>query len=94
MASQDPTDPRPAPAGSGPWRILILDTSADDPKWVLCTVSVPSDVRPAVMEPGGRRYADWEAVTEWVRGQVGRQVSLVPVATMAWRVDEGTGERP
>jgi hypothetical protein len=82
MAEQNAT-------GNGPWRILILDTSPGDPKWILCTVSAASDVRPAVMEPGGRRYADWAETVAWVRGQVGRQVSLVPTAAMAWHVDEG-----
>lgn len=90
MASQDPTDLRPGQHNGGPQRILVLDASAQQPRWILCTVSVPSDVRPAVMAPGGRRYADWAAVNEWVRDQVGRPVSLVPVAAMAWRVDEGT----
>jgi hypothetical protein len=75
------------PPGNGPWRVLILDTSGDDPKWLLCTITLASDVRTAVMD--GRRYRDWPAVTEWVRGQAGRPVSLVPIAAMAWRIDEG-----
>jgi hypothetical protein len=74
-----------SPPGNGPWRILILDTSPDDPIWIIATVTVPSDVRPAVME--GRRYADWPAVTEWVRGQVGSRVRLVPLTAVVWRID-------
>jgi hypothetical protein len=70
-----------------PWRILILDVSADDPKWLLCSVTIPSDVRPAVMD--GRRYTGWAEAVEWVRNQVGGPVALVPIAAMAWRVDEG-----
>ena len=50
----------------GPWRVLILDRSGDDPKWIIATVSLSSDVRGAEMEPGGWRYAGWPAVTEWV----------------------------
>jgi hypothetical protein len=73
-------------AGMPPWRMLILDSSGDDPKWLLATVTLSSDVRPAVVENG--RYQDWPAVTEWVRGQVGRPVSLVPVSAVAWRVHE------
>jgi hypothetical protein len=47
----------------------------------------------AVMQPGGRLYGDWPAVTEWVRGQVGSHVRLVPVAAIVWRIDrEATAE--
>jgi hypothetical protein len=77
----------------GPWRVLILDRSGDDPKWIIATVTAPSDVRAAVMQPGGRLYGDWPAVTEWVRGQVGSRVRLVPVAAIVWRIDrEGSAE--
>jgi hypothetical protein len=77
----------------GPWRVLILDRSGDDPKWIIATVTAPSDVRAAVMQPGGRLYGDWPAVTEWVRGQVGSHVRLVPVAAIVWRIDrEATAE--
>lgn len=79
MATGNPTE-------CPPWRILILDTSPDDPKWLLCTVSGASHVRAAIMEPGGRRYADWGAVTEWVRDRVGPDARLVPTAAMVWRV--------
>jgi hypothetical protein len=71
----------------GPWRVLILDASPADPKWLLATISLPSDVRPAVMD--GPRYTGWAEVAEWVRHQAGGNVSLVPIAATAWRVDEG-----
>ena len=34
----------------GSWRILILDRDLEDPKWLFATVSLPSDVRPAVLD--------------------------------------------
>jgi hypothetical protein len=79
----------PSPFSGGVWRVLVLDSSPDDPLWMIATVTLPSDVRPAEMEPGGRRYRNWEAVTEWVRAQVGEHVSLVPLTAVAWRIDEG-----
>lgn len=50
-------------------------------------MTAPSDVRAAVMLTNGRRYGDWPAVTEWVRGQVGSRVRLVPVTAIVWRID-------
>jgi hypothetical protein len=50
-------------------------------------------VRAAVMLTNGRRYGDWPAVTEWVRGQVGSHVRLVPITGIVWRIDrEATAE--
>jgi hypothetical protein len=80
MATGNPTD-------RGPWRVLVLDRTGDDPKWIIATVSVPSDVRAAEMEPGGRRYAGWSEVTEWVRGRIGQRARLVPVSATVWRID-------
>ena len=42
---------------TGPWRMLVLDPAGDDPHWLIVTVTDSADVRPAVMESGGRRYA-------------------------------------
>ena len=56
-----------------PWRVLILDRSGDNAKWIIATVSLSSDVRAAEMEPGGWRYVGWPAVTKWVRDRVGRR---------------------
>ena len=70
-----------------PWRLLILDSTPDDPKWLLATITMSSDVRPAAME--GSHYADWPEVTAWVGGQAGSKVSLTPLAAIVWRVDEG-----
>lgn len=84
--------PVPGPAG-GPWRLLILDRDPDDPVWLLATVTISADVRPAMLDRAGR-YLDWPAATEWVRRSLGRQVSLVPVHdALAWRVDEGSRPR-
>ena len=78
----------PSPFSGGPWRILILDTSGDDPKWMLATVTLPSDIHPAEMEPGARRYKNWPDVVAWVTHQAGHRVNLVPIAAVVWRVDE------
>jgi hypothetical protein len=74
-----------------PWRILLLDRDPADPKWLLATVTLPTDVRPAVLDPVGR-YSRWAEVTAWVHGQLGHAVDLVPVHDgLAWRVDHGPG---
>jgi hypothetical protein len=75
------------PVTGAPWRVLVLDRSGGDPKWIIATVAVPSDVRAAEMEPGGRRYAVWPTVAEWVRGRVGQRVRLVPVSATVWFID-------
>jgi hypothetical protein len=86
MAHDDPT-PR---AGATPWRVLVLDRSDEsDPRWLLATVSLSSDVLPAELD--GNRYTGWGEVCEWVRGRLGGQVSLVPVTAIVWRVDETHG---
>lgn len=78
------------PPGNGPWRILVLDRDPADPKWLLATVTLPADVRPAVLDAAGR-YADWTAVVQWMASLTGSPVALVPVQdALAWRVDEGT----
>jgi hypothetical protein len=77
---------------NGPWSILVFDRSGDDPKWIIATVSLSSDVRAAEMQPGGRCYAGWPNVTQWVSNQVGQRVRLVPIAAIVWRIDvEGDG---
>jgi hypothetical protein len=87
VAMSNPTTPEPGPSlARGPWRVLILDSSGDDPKWVLATVTIPSDIRPAAI--AGGRYTDWAATTEWVRFQVGHPVALTPVPAIVWRVSE------
>jgi hypothetical protein len=76
-------------AGNGPWRVLILDRDPEDPRWLLATVAITADVRPAVLDGVGQ-YTDWADVTTWVRRSLGRRVSLVPVAgVLAWHAYEG-----
>jgi hypothetical protein len=81
-----------APGSNGPWRILILDRDPQDPKWILATVAIAADVRPALLDAAGR-FTGWQAAADWVAGLVGRPVALEPVHdALAWRVDEG-GQR-
>lgn len=80
------------PAPGGRWRLVILDRDPADPKWLLATITLPSDVRPAVLDTAGR-YTGWQAITRWVSEMTGRPAALVPVQdALAWRVDEG--EKP
>jgi hypothetical protein len=47
-------NPPTTPAGSGPWRLLILDSSPDDPLWMIATITLPTDVRAAAIDrPSG-----------------------------------------
>lgn len=71
---------------TGPWRVLVLDASGDDPKWLIATVTEPEDVRPALIQDG--RYHEWDNVTTWVRRRVGR-VRMVPSSAIVWRIEEG-----
>jgi hypothetical protein len=81
MATGNPTD-------NGPWRVLVLDRDPDDPKWLIVTVTMSADIRPAVLDATDR-YTDWEVVTEWAAAMVGRMVVLVPMLdALAWRMDE------
>jgi len=73
---------------AGPWRILVLDRDPEDPRWLLATVTLPSDVQPAELDAAGR-YTDWAQVNAWVREQTGRDADLVPVDdALAWTVAE------
>ena len=79
-----------AQPSNGPWRLLILDSTPDDPMWIIATITLPTDVRPAAIDRGSGRYLDWDAAVSWVRDQVtgAGPVSLVPISAVAWRVDE------
>ncbi len=78
----------PAP-GKGPWRILILDRDLADPKWILATITIPSDVRPALLDTATGN-AGQQSAADWVAQLTGHPVILVPIPdAQAWRVDEG-----
>jgi hypothetical protein len=80
----------PAPGPSGLWRVLILDRDPADPKWILATVAMPGDVRPA--RPGAT--VD-EVTAAWVASAAGLfhpALTSLPGA-LCWRVDEGSKQR-
>lgn len=70
-----------------PPRLLVLDREADDPRWMLATIALPSDIMPATLDPLGR-YTGWtDEVCPWVTAQVGQGVLIVPAtAGRAWHV--------
>jgi hypothetical protein len=79
----------PNPVLGGPWRILVLDRNPEDPKWLIATVTIPADVRHAMIDLAGR-YADWANVTEWVRDNLGRpNVAIGPMHDpLVWTIHE------
>jgi hypothetical protein len=84
-----PSTPAIPPEPRGPWRILVLDRDPADPKWCFATISIASDVRPAVLDDAGR-YTDWGDVTLWVNAMFPGAVSLAPMpGAAAWRIYEG-----
>ena len=71
-----------------PWRLLVHDPGRGDgdPKFILCTVAAPGDVRPAA--PAAT--VD-EVTTQWVAARHGLahiQFTALP-GVSCWRVDEG-----
>lgn len=71
-----------------PWRLLVHDPDRGDrdPKFILCTVASPGDVRPAALDA----TVD-EVTTAWVAARHGvAYIHLTPVPQAAvWRVNEG-----
>jgi hypothetical protein len=86
------TIPIAAPDGNGPWRLLILSRTVEDPLWLIVSVVTPSHVRPARLDRAGR-YEDWPETTAWVRAVLGRaEVGLTPLGDpLALLIDE-TGQ--
>ena len=76
--------------GNGPQRVLLLDRSdLEDPKWVLATVTIPSDVHPAAIDPVTGRYTAWQATVAWVTHQLCHPVELQPLHdVLVWRAGE------
>jgi hypothetical protein len=83
------------PASSnGPWRILVLDRDPDDPKWILATVTIPSDVRPALLDAAGT-HAGLHAAAAWrpaspadrqlISQLAERDLSVLPTQLERWR---------
>jgi hypothetical protein len=66
---------------------LILDRDEADPKWILATIAISGDVRPAVVDALGR-FHEWPATVQWVREMVGHDVELAPMDASAWRIHQ------
>jgi hypothetical protein len=78
---------------SGGLRVLILDRDPDDPRRILATVTLSSDVRPALLDAADGYVGLADAVAS-AESRVGRPVALVPVHdARAWHVDEGGRRR-
>jgi hypothetical protein len=81
--------PTAAPGPTGPWRLLILDRNPDDPKWLIATVTLAGDTRPAVLDVGGG-YTGWMGAGNWVSERVGRPVELEGLHdALVWLIREG-----
>jgi hypothetical protein len=72
------------PTSSGPWQLLLLDPDPADPKWLLCTICHPGDVRPAHLSD----MAPDEVTAEWAANRGGlARVTFTPLhRALAWRV--------
>ena len=73
---------------NGPWRLLILDRSPDDPKWLVATIA-PGDVRAVtdfkfVIPDVDDVTAVWAASAAGVR----RPAFTRLVHPEVWRIDE------
>ena len=75
-----------------PWRLLIHDPGRGDgdPKFILCTVAAPGDVRPTTTDA----TVD-EVTVRWAAARHGTdhiELTRLPRAAV-WRVDEGCKPR-
>jgi hypothetical protein len=77
------------------WRVLIFDGhDPEDPRWIIATVTLATDVAPAVPSPkmpalpitGSGAFPDWAEVRNWVKTQVGHTVALTPIAAQVWDI--------
>lgn len=70
-----------------PPRLLVLDREPGDPRWMLATIALASDIMTAAIDSLGR-YVGWEEdVVPWVTAQAGHGVQLEPAtAGRVWHV--------
>jgi hypothetical protein len=77
-------------SSNGPWRLPILDRSADDPKFILATVASPVDIRPVTNINSVTLELDDVTIT-WAARRGG--LSFLAITRLphpeVWRIDEG-----
>jgi hypothetical protein len=68
--------------------MVVVDPDPDDPKWIIASVMLASDVRPAELDLASR-YAARQQTIDWGRPAPCHDVTLPPVHdALVWRVDE------
>jgi hypothetical protein len=69
-----------------PWRLLVLDRSSDDPKWLLATVDPAAGVHRAELTRDGT-VLDWPEITRWATEAAGTPVTLASMPdALAWQM--------
>jgi hypothetical protein len=72
-----------------PARLLILDPG--NRRWILATIVLDDDLRPAEIDDFGR-YSGWEGTARWAAHQLGIRPLLTPIRdALAWSVGEDRG---
>jgi hypothetical protein len=77
---------------SDPWRVLILDRDPADRKYIVATVAIAADVRPA--RPSSP-HGDLDEITAWMRTHygLGPSITLLPlVRPLAWTITQRRGQ--
>lgn len=65
-------------------RLLVLDRGLS-PQWCVASVTLASDIRPAVLGSGG--FIQWPDVLGWLAAQMGEPAELEAVSEpLAWRL--------
>ena len=69
-----------------PERLLLLDRDPAAPRWVVASVVMSTDIKPAEIDAIGR-YVGWSGIARWASHQIGQPIELTPVFdSLAWTV--------